>query len=143
MDLNRTARDEIACEETGRRSENFESAEANDWCDYGQSAPAWYLAVHASLMLPTGPRNESFILSRSGFDGSDVSPRQAILTTSSRCAADPCLLYTACMHRDTKELLIGWSATLLFGVALVAWPSLGFYIHGVVHVPLDFILGLF
>jgi hypothetical protein len=45
----------------------------------------------------------------------------------------------ACMHRDTKELLIGWTTILLFGVALVAWPPLGFYIHDVVQVPLDLI----
>jgi hypothetical protein len=43
------------------------------------------------------------------------------------------------MHRDTKELLIGWATILLFGVALVAWPPLGFYIHDVVSVPLDLI----
>src|ERR1700722_19243859 len=61
--LIRTARDEITCQEKGRRSEDLESVEANDWCDNGQSSPVRYLAVHARLMLSTGPRHESFIFS--------------------------------------------------------------------------------
>jgi hypothetical protein len=47
------------------------------------------------------------------------------------------------MHRETKELLIGSAAMLLFGIALVAWPPLGQHIHDVIHVPLDLILSLF
>jgi hypothetical protein len=57
-----------------------------------------------------------------------------------RRAAKP---YTACMDRDTKEQLFGWASILLFGVALVVWPPLGFYIHDAVQVPLDLILSLF
>jgi hypothetical protein len=45
------------------------------------------------------------------------------------------------MHRDTKEILIGWATILLFGVALVASPPLGFYIHDVASVPLELISG--
>jgi hypothetical protein len=45
------------------------------------------------------------------------------------------------MHRDTKEILIGWATILLFGVALVAWPPLGFYIYDLASVPLDLISG--
>jgi hypothetical protein len=55
MDLIRAARDEIACEEESRRSENFKSFEANDRRDSGKSAPTWYLAVYASLMLMLPP----------------------------------------------------------------------------------------
>ena len=51
MDLIRTARDEIACQEEGRGNEDFEGVEANDRCDGGESASAWHLAVHARLMI--------------------------------------------------------------------------------------------
>jgi hypothetical protein len=29
------------------------------------------------------------------------------------------------MHRDTKEILIGFSAMVLFAIALVVWPAFG------------------
>jgi hypothetical protein len=32
------------------------------------------------------------------------------------------------MHRDTKELLIGFCAVVLFGVALIVWPSFGDFV---------------
>jgi hypothetical protein len=51
--------------------------------------------------------------------------------------------YAACMHRDTKELLVGSATILLFRGALVVWPPLGFYIHEAVHVPLDLIWSMF
>jgi hypothetical protein len=62
------------------------------------------------------------------------------LAPGCRCVAKP---YTACMHRDTKELLIGSATILLFGGALVVWPPLGFYINDTVHVALDLIWTLF
>jgi hypothetical protein len=87
MDLIRPARDEIACEEKSRRSEDFESFEANDRCDNGQSAPARYFAVHAELMLPTGPRHESWLFSYRGPVSMDL-----------RC-------YLACPIHPTSALL--------------------------------------
>jgi hypothetical protein len=51
--------------------------------------------------------------------------------------------YTARMHRDTKELLIGTAMLFLFGVALVVWPPLGVYIHDAVQAPLDLIASFF
>jgi len=47
------------------------------------------------------------------------------------------------MHRDIKELLIGWATIMLFGCALVVWPPLGGYIHDAVHIPIDLFLGYF
>jgi hypothetical protein len=47
------------------------------------------------------------------------------------------------MHHDTKELLLGSAAILLFGVALVVWPSLGYHVHDAVRFPIDLILRFF
>jgi hypothetical protein len=47
------------------------------------------------------------------------------------------------MHSDTKEMLVGTAMILLFGVALVVWPQLGNYIHGVIQVPIDLVASLF
>jgi hypothetical protein len=48
-----------------------------------------------------------------------------------------------CLHAPRHEgnILIGWATILLFGVALVAWPPLGFYIYDLASVPLDLIPG--
>jgi hypothetical protein len=35
--------------------------------------------------------------------------------------------YTTRMHRDAKEALVGLTTLLVFGIALVVWPSLGAY----------------
>lgn len=34
-------------------------------------------------------------------------------------------------RRDTTELLLGAGAVLLFAIALVMWPKLGYFIHDV------------
>ena len=47
------------------------------------------------------------------------------------------------MHRDVKEFLIGSACIILFGVALIVWPPLGMNLRSAVHIPLDFVLGLF
>ena len=88
MDLIRSSRDEIACQEEGRSGEDFESVEANDRCDSGQSAPTWYFAVYASLMLPTGPRHESFMFSYRGPASLDLLliPRQSRIVHQRRNA---------------------------------------------------------
>jgi hypothetical protein len=51
--------------------------------------------------------------------------------------------YTALMHRDAKEVLVGLASLLVFGVALVVWPPLGVYIHDAVQVPLGLIASFF
>jgi hypothetical protein len=90
MDLIRSARDEIACQEEGRGNEDFEGVEANDRCDGGESASAWHLVVHARLMiLLAGPALRFFHLcvSRSGFDGSRISRQSSALPSPARSAA--------------------------------------------------------
>ena len=51
--------------------------------------------------------------------------------------------YTARMHRDAKEVLVGLVSLLVFGVALVVWPPLGVHIHDTVEIPLDLIASFF
>jgi hypothetical protein len=51
--------------------------------------------------------------------------------------------YTTRMHRDAKEALVGLTTLLVFGIALVVWPSLGAYIHDAVQIPRDLISSLF
>jgi hypothetical protein len=99
MDLIRSSRDEIACQEEGRSGEDFESVEANDWCHLGKSAPAWYLTVHARLMLPTGPRHESFIFSYRGPASTELIlvPRQSRIVHQRRNAG-PEIAFTGVDH---------------------------------------------
>jgi hypothetical protein len=47
------------------------------------------------------------------------------------------------MHHDTKELLLGSAAILLFGVALVVWPPLGDHVRDAARFPIDLILRFF
>jgi hypothetical protein len=51
--------------------------------------------------------------------------------------------YTARMHRDAKEVLVGLVSLLVFGVALVVWPPLGVHINDAVQIPLDLIASFF
>jgi hypothetical protein len=50
------------------------------------------------------------------------------------------------MHRDEKELLIGYGVILLFGVALIVWPSFAEFVGHFVYSPLqhlvDYFLGI-
>jgi hypothetical protein len=47
------------------------------------------------------------------------------------------------MHRDAKEAMVGLATLLVFGVALVAWPPLGVYMHDAYQVPLGLIASFF
>jgi hypothetical protein len=42
-------------------------------------------------------------------------------------------------RRETIELLLGASAILLFGIALVVWPKLGYFIGDVMDAVRDLI----
>ena len=40
-------------------------------------------------------------------------------------------------HRDTIELLVGATGIVLFGIALVVWPRLGYFIADAVGLVRD------